>query len=94
LYLWLSGLIQEGLKGKVYATFIEKDGSLSDIKILRDIGYGTGDITYWNFPHWTPGKINDEPVRVMYSLPITIQTAAVVKQQIPAALPSGFVKLN
>jgi hypothetical protein len=28
-------------------------------------------------------KINDEPVRVMYSLPITIQTAIkVVKQQI------------
>jgi hypothetical protein len=71
--------IQEGLKGKVYATFIvEKDGSLSDIKILRDIGYGTGEETIRVLklsPNWTPGKINDEPVRVMYSLPITIQTA-------------------
>jgi protein TonB len=48
---------------------------LSDIKILRDIGYGTGELCIETFPNWTPGKINDEPVRVMYSLPITIQTA-------------------
>ena len=34
---------EEGLKGKVYVTFVvEKDGSLTDIKVLRDIGYGTG----------------------------------------------------
>jgi protein TonB len=32
---------KEGLKGKVYITFIvEKDGSI-DVKSLRDIGYGT-----------------------------------------------------
>ena len=30
---------EEGLKGKVYVTFVvEKDGSLTDIKVLRDIG--------------------------------------------------------
>lgn len=29
--------------GKVYVTFvIEKDGSLTNIKVLKDIGYGTG----------------------------------------------------
>jgi hypothetical protein len=34
---------EEGLRGKVYVTFVvEKDGSLTDIKVLRDIGYGTG----------------------------------------------------
>jgi hypothetical protein len=32
------------LKGKVYVTFIiEKDGSLTDFRILRDIAYGTGE---------------------------------------------------
>jgi beta-lactamase regulating signal transducer with metallopeptidase domain len=71
--------VKQKLKGKVYVTFIvEKDGSLSDIKVLRDIGFGTGEEALRVMsicPKWTPGKINDEPVRVMYSLPITIQTA-------------------
>lgn len=66
----------EDLKGKVYATFIvEKDGTLSDIKILRDIGYGTGreTIRVLNMsPKWNPGIQNGKPVRVMYSLPFSI----------------------
>lgn len=70
---------EEGLKGKVYVTFVvEKDGSLTDIKVLRDIGYGTGKeaIRVLNkCPRWNPGVQNGKPVRVLYSLPITIQTA-------------------
>ncbi|WP_264553719.1 energy transducer TonB [Flavobacterium sp. N2038] len=67
---------QNDLKGKVYATFIiEKDGSLSDIKILRDIGFGTGAEAIRvlkNSPKWTPGKQNNKVVRVLYSMPIVI----------------------
>lgn len=67
------------LKGKVYVTFIiEKDGSLTDFKILREIGYGTGEEVLRvlkQCPNWIPGKLNDEPVRTLYSLPITVQTA-------------------
>ncbi|WP_431243801.1 energy transducer TonB [Flavobacterium sp. P21] len=34
----------QGLEGKLYMTFvIEKDGSVTGVKTLRDIGYGTGD---------------------------------------------------
>ncbi|PJJ10518.1 beta-lactamase regulating signal transducer with metallopeptidase domain [Flavobacterium sp. 1] len=70
---------EPNLKGKVYITFIiEKDGSLSDFKILRDIGYGTGDEAIRVLklsPKWIPGKIDGNPVKVMYSLPITIQSA-------------------
>jgi protein TonB len=70
---------EEGLKGKVYVTFVvEKDGSLTDIKVLRDIGYGTGKeaIRVLNkCPRWNPGEQNGKKVRVLYSLPITIQTA-------------------
>lgn len=70
---------KEGLKGKVYITFIvEKDGSITDVKSLRDIGYGTGEEAIRVLgicPKWTPGKINDEPVRTLYSLPITINSA-------------------
>lgn len=67
---------KEGLKGKVYAMFIiEKDGSLSDIKILRDIGYETGAEAIRViklFPKWSPGKQNNKNVRVLYSIPMVI----------------------
>ena len=70
---------QPNLKGKVYITFIiEKDGSISDVKNIRDIGFGTGDEAVRVIklsPRWIPGKMNGVPVRVMYSLPITIQSA-------------------
>jgi beta-lactamase regulating signal transducer with metallopeptidase domain len=66
------------LKGKVFASFIvEKDGSLSNIKILRDMGYGTGEETVRvlkESPKWKPGKIDGKPVRTMYSLPISIKS--------------------
>jgi protein TonB len=70
---------EDGLKGKVYVTFVvEKDGSLTDIKVIRDIGYGTGKeaIRVLNkCPKWTPGEQNGKKVRVLYFLPITIQSA-------------------
>lgn len=64
------------LKGNVYVTFIiEKDGSLSDIKVLRDIGYGTGAEAIRvlkTSPKWIPGKQNNNVVRTLYSLPIPV----------------------
>lgn len=70
---------EEGLKGKVYVTFVvEKDGSLTDIKVLRDIGYGTGAEAIRvlkKTPKWSPGEQNGKKVRVQYSLPISIQSA-------------------
>ncbi|TDE31129.1 MULTISPECIES: energy transducer TonB [Flavobacterium] len=70
---------EEGLKGKVYVTFVvEKDGTLTDIKVIRDIGYGTGKEAIRvlkKSPRWSPGIQNGKPVRVLYSLPITIQSA-------------------
>lgn len=70
---------EDGLKGKVYVSFIvEKDGSLTDIRVVRDIGYGTGKeaIRVLNkCPKWIPGQKNGKPIRVMYSIPITIFSA-------------------
>ncbi|MGO4822545.1 MULTISPECIES: M56 family metallopeptidase [unclassified Flavobacterium] len=64
------------LKGKVYVTFmVEKDGSLSELTILRDIGYGTAEEAIRVLklsPKWIPGKLNNVPVKTLYSLPITI----------------------
>src|SRR5690606_37763367 len=70
---------EEGLKGRVFVTFVvEKDGSLTDIKVVRDIGYGTGKEAIRvlkNSPKWIPGEQNGKKVRVLYSLPINIQSA-------------------
>lgn len=70
---------EEGLNGKVYVSFVvEKDGSLTDIKVLRDIGYGTGKeaIRVLNkCPRWSPGEQNGKKVRCTYSLPINIKSA-------------------
>ncbi|EIA09577.1 M56 family metallopeptidase [Flavobacterium frigoris] len=67
------------LKGKVYITFlIEKDGSLSEFRILRDMGYGTGEEAIRVLklsPNWIPATFNNKPARVSYNLPITIETA-------------------
>jgi len=66
------------LKGRVYISFlVEKDGALTDFKLLRDIGYGTGEEAIRVLKlsqNWIPGKVNGEPVATMYSLPITIQS--------------------
>ena len=69
---------EDGLKGKIFVTFVvEKDGSLTDIKVIRDIGYGTGKEAIRvlkSCPRWNPGEQNGKKVRVLYSLPISIQS--------------------
>ncbi|MCV9930479.1 M56 family metallopeptidase [Flavobacterium sp. LS1R49] len=65
------------ISGKAYLEFyVEKDGSLSDYKIVKDLGYGIGNeiIRVLKLsPKWKPGTLNNEPVRVIYKLPMTIQ---------------------
>ena len=67
----------EVFKGKVYVTFvIVKDGTLTDIKVLRDLGYGTGKEAIRvlkMMPKWSPGEQNGKKVRCIYSFPISIQ---------------------
>ena len=69
----------KGLSGKVFVSFvIEKDGSITDIKVLRDIGYGTKEETIRvlkNSPNWIPGEQDGKKVRVIYTLPISIQSS-------------------
>ena len=71
---------EDGLNGKVFVTFVvEKDGSLSDVKVIRDIGYGTGKeairvIKSCNVK-WNPGEQNGKKVRMLFSLPISIKSA-------------------
>ena len=69
---------KNGTQGQVVISFVvEKDGSVSDIKILRDKGDGLGEESlrivksFNQMPNrWIPGKHNGEAVRVRYNLPI------------------------
>jgi periplasmic protein TonB len=68
---------EDAPSGKVFVSFVvEKDGSLTDIKVLRDVGFGSGTEAVRilkRCPKWLPGEQNGKKVRVLYSLPITIQ---------------------
>jgi TonB family protein len=64
-----------GISGKVIAAFVvEKDGSISNIEVLRKAGndFDTEAIrVIKSMPAWKPGKQNGKPVRVRFTLPIT-----------------------
>lgn len=63
---------------KVYVSFVvEPDGTLSNIKALRDPGYGMGAeairVLKSLKAKWTPGKKAGRAVRTAYNLPITVK---------------------
>ncbi|MGQ2984965.1 energy transducer TonB [Flavobacterium sp.] len=62
---------------KVYVSFVvEKDGTMSDIKVARDPGHGLGAeairVLKSIRTKWVPGQKKGQPVRTAYSLPITV----------------------
>ena len=66
-----------GIEGKVYVQFVvEKDGKLTDIKVMRGLGNGCDEEairTINLMPKWTPGKQEGKNVRVRYVLPISFK---------------------
>lgn len=69
--------LENGIEGTVVVQFVvEKDGSISDAKVARDIGGGCGQEALRvvnGMPDWIPGKQRSRPVRVKFSLPIKFQ---------------------
>lgn len=65
------------IEGKTYMKFvIEKDGSLSNIMVLTDVGYGIGDEATRVLklsPKWIAATKDGKAVRVLYSLPIKVE---------------------
>lgn len=62
---------------RVYVSFIvEKDGTMSNIQVLRNPGYGAGKeairVLKSIKTKWSPGMVNGKYVRTAYKLPITI----------------------
>ena len=64
------------VKGIVEVNFVvEKDGTLSNIKVIKDVGHGTGNEAIRvlkKAPKWIPGTHNHRLVRVLYYLSIPV----------------------
>ncbi|MBI5917412.1 MAG: energy transducer TonB [Bacteroidetes bacterium] len=65
---------ENGVEGMVVIKFVvEKDGSISNKDILRDVGAGCGEEAMRVvslMPNWNPGKQRGNPVRVQFTLPV------------------------
>ena len=68
--------VEQDLKGRVFVEFVvEKDGSLTDIKVIRDLGLGTGAEAIRmlkSAPRWKPGVQNGKSIRVRYTQAIML----------------------
>ncbi|MET1055887.1 MAG: TonB family protein [Pedobacter sp.] len=66
--------IEKNVEGKVFLSYIvEKNGSISDVKVVRRLGSGTDEEAVRlleNSPKWIPGTVDNKPVRVQLNLPI------------------------
>lgn len=71
---------ENNVQGRVFVTFVvEKDGSLTDIKVMRGIGSGCDEEAVRvlkKSPKWKAGIQNGRPVRVQYSVPIAFNLAS------------------
>lgn len=69
---------ENGVEGMVVVQFVvEKDGTVTDAKVVRDIGAQCGQealrvVNLMNDQgiRWTPGKQRGRPVRVQFNLPV------------------------
>ena len=63
---------------RIYVSFvIERDGSMTDIKVIRDPGFGLGReairVLKSLKTKWSPGMIGSKAVRTAYNLPIVVE---------------------
>ena len=76
-YVTPQDVINNEASGGVFVSFIiEKDGSVSNIKVLRDFGYGSGkelERVLKLSPKWIPAIKGGNPVRCLYSVTYYVQ---------------------
>lgn len=69
---------EQNIEGTAVVSFVvEKDGTISDPRIVKDLGGGTGEevlrvVSAMNevFIRWRPGMQKGKPVRVRFNLPV------------------------
>ena len=68
---------ESDIQGRVFVGFVvEKDGSISNVRVLRGIGGGRDEEAVrvvQSLPKFKPGKQRGNPVRVQYTLPIVFK---------------------
>lgn len=78
--------IENDIQGNVFVSFtVERDGSLSDIKVDRRLGFGTDEeaVRVLKLSRtWNPGTKNGKPVRVKYNIPIKFALDAGKREKI------------
>lgn len=66
-----------GIEGRVTISFvIEKDGSISQVKVIKRLGWGCDEEAVRlvsKFQYFKPGVRHNKPVRTLYTLPITFK---------------------
>nr|WP_294926201.1 hypothetical protein [uncultured Flavobacterium sp.] len=76
-YVTSQEIIKKEAYGGIFANFIiEKNGSVSNINVLRDFGYGSGkelERVLKLSPNWIPAIKGGNPVRCLYSVPYYVQ---------------------
>jgi TonB family protein len=77
---------QNKIQGKVFAKFVvRKDGSTSDISVLKGIGYGCDEEVVriiGILPKWNAGKQNGIPVNVYFTMPVNFILEGNSKEEI------------
>jgi len=70
--------IKHGVNGTVHAKFaIEVDGSISNIEIVKKLGYGCDEEVIRvlkRMPKWTPAKLDGKSVKSYFTMPISFRT--------------------
>ena len=69
--------MESGIEGRVFVKIIvEPNGSISNAKIIRGLGYGCDEEAVRvveSMPNWKPGRKNGETVRVNMAIPVNFK---------------------
>ncbi|MFU1858810.1 energy transducer TonB [Sphingobacterium sp. NGMCC 1.201703] len=92
-YTYPKEALEKKANGIIEISFVvEKDGSLSDFKVKRDLGYGTKEAALELMKKarkWKPGIQNGQAVRVAYTLPIRLNLSDGKENQVVRENPAG-----
>lgn len=68
---------KRGVQGKVVVTFVvDKTGAVTNVEAIEKIGMGCDQEAVrviQDMPRWTPGYVDEVPVKVRYTLPLTFR---------------------
>lgn len=79
-YSFPQSALEQGVSGVIEVSFVvERDGSLTDIAVKRDMKFDTGEAAInllKKAKKWKPGVQNGRAVRVAYTLPIRLSAVS------------------